>query len=1352
MSGQLKTMDGNMAAAYVSYAFTETSAIYPITPSSPMADYTSIWALNKKKNIFGQPVKLIQMQSEAGAAGALHGMLNSGTLAATYTSSQGLLLMIPDMYKIAGELLPAVINVAARTIATHALSIFGDHQDVYACRQTGFAMLASGNVQEIMHLGAVAHLAAIEGRVPFMHFFDGFRTSHEIQKIHVWDYDTLKGYCDMEAVRAFKKRSLNPERPVIRGSAQNPDVFFQIRESSNIYYNMLPAIVEKYMNMVNADCNTGYKLFNYYGDESAESVIIAMGSVCDTIEETIDILQGLKSNSKQLKYKALKGDVKEKYKLSDATYNNTENCKEYSKVGLIRVHLYRPFSREHLIKAIPPTVKVINVLDRTKEPGAVSEPLYEDVVTALKGSAYENTKVLGGRYGLSSKNTTPVDIMAVFNNDSKDNYTVGINDDVTHTSLDSSQYRYCMKKDYYRNEENNKKDRGKFKSDNNVLQENTEKSISDNNILKQENIEKSISDNNILKQENIEKSISDNNILKIEKENFKKIYSCKFWGIGADGTVGASKNVIKIIGDNTDMQVQAYFEYDSKKSGGLTISHIRFGSQRIKSAYLIENADFAACNDYSFLRKYDLIHSINKNGTLLVNCALDDETFCRGLSVKDRKYIRDNNIKVFAIAASKIAKDTGLGIRIGTIMQAAFFRIIDIMDMESVTRYMKHYVNKTYSSKGEAVVNMNCDAIDMAVNSVREIHISDADLMDNVTSYDTLPDRDITGSINTDEISQHENEDSDSCKNTDYRAGDASEISHEAYMAVDFVKDIQVPISRCKGDELPVSAFLNMADGTLPVGTSAYEKRGISRIVPLWNPDGCIQCNRCSFVCPHGVIRPVALTDEQRKKAPDDMKMAVMAGEKEKYFAIIISTDDCTGCTLCSDICPGNIKNNVLKMNGIDKAGYQKKCYEYAMENNDNKNMHDHFERGTVKGSQFFLPLLEFSGACAGCGETAYAKLATQLFGERMIIANATGCSSIWAASMPSSAYTVNQDKKGPAWSNSLFEDAAEYGYGIHLASEYNRNVIWEKLMWIRDNSRKNNIGEVKCSVDNIINELGALINSYEKYYNDGGINCVISDKIIAKLEEYKDINNDENVFDICVKNENQMEGIIDEILDGKEFLSKKSCWVFGGDGWAYDIGYGGLDHVASTGADINILIFDTEVYSNTVGQVSKATSMGAAAQFAADGKSRSKKNLAQMLMSYKDVYVAQVSLGADMNQCIKAFNEAEKYNGTSVIIAYAPCINHGIHGGMAKCTDEQKKAVRSGYWSLFRYNPDRIMSGKNAFILDSNEPDLEYTEFLMGENRFAGLAERDKARAELLFEMAKKEAMERYEYYKRLV
>ncbi len=1304
MSRKLITMDGNMAGAYVSYAYTEVTAIYPITPSSPMADYTSLWALKGRKNIFGEPVKIVQLQSEAGVAGAFHGMLNAGALSSTYTSSQGLLLMIPNMYKIAGELLPGVINVASRTVATHALSIFGDHQDVYACRQTGFAMLSTGSVQEVMDLTPIAHLSAIEGRIPFLNFFDGFRTSHEIQKIQAWDYEELKSFCNMEAVKAFKARSLNPERPQLRGSAQNPDVFFQIRESSNMYYNNLPDIVEKYMNMINKSIGTNYSLFNYYGAEDAENIIIAMGSVCDTIEETIDIIQ----NNKAI-------DVSENYNCYKNNINGDSNVKNsIKKVGLIRVHLYRPFSKKHFIKALPKTVKIINVLDRTKESGAVAEPLCEDVITALKGTEFENVKVLGGRYGLSSKNTTPADIMAVFSNENKNNFTVGIYDDVTHLSL-------------------------KVEKNNCV----------DKNLKNNNGVEQIVTS----QQGNIEWDGGD-----------KDIISCKFWGMGADGTVGANKNTIKIIGDYTDFNVQAYFEYDSKKSGGLTISHLRFGKTRIKSAYLIEKADFVACHVQSYLSRYDLVTQVNKNGKLLINCEWSEDELVKRLKKSDIEYILNNNIKVYIIDGYKIAKDVGLVSRIGTIMQSAFFKVADIIPSNEAIEYMKQMVKKTYSSKGENIVNMNYDSIDRAVLEVREVDISSQykEFEKNIIADKNLNKQDSfyneKGIING-------------------KAGFCDKCS--------FVENIQQPINVCKGDELPVSSFLNMADGTLVVGTSAFEKRGVADYVPVWNFEGCIQCNMCSYVCPHAVIRPVVMSESNIKNVPEGMKYTKMVGEKDKYFAITISSYDCTGCSLCANVCPGNMKNNVISMkkfngnisnekelsnqndnemlayNKLDETVRQQVYFNYAIKSNENDKVWEHFKRNTIKGSQFFEPLLEFSGACAGCGETAYAKLVTQLFGERMIVANATGCSSIWAGSMPSVAYTDNKEKRGVAWSNSLFEDAAEYGYGMLLASESNRSSVFRKICELilhfkneninNDNYLTENINEdsdsrqqeyVKC----IRNQLIDLVEDYKKYYEDGRINSKLTDKIIAKIVEYKDIYNKQ----IEEGKADELK-LIDSILENKEFLSKKSHWIFGGDGWAYDIGFSGLDHVLSTKADINILVFDTEVYSNTGGQASKATNLGAVAQFANNGKVVKKKNLADMMMTYDYVYVAQVSLGADMNQCVKALDEAEKYNGPSIVIAYAPCINHGIQGGMTRCIDEQKKAVQSGYWNIFRYNPDRKKNGEIPFQLDSKEPILEYTDFLMGENRYVDLQRKDKEKADRLFEQAKKDANERYQKYKKM-
>lgn len=1172
VSRKKKTMDGNMAAAHVSYAFTEAAAIYPITPSSPMADYTDLWANEGLKNIFGQPVVMSEMQSEAGAAGALHGSLQAGALSTTYTASQGLLLMIPNMYKIAGELLPGVIHVSARALASHALSIFGDHSDVYACRQTGFAMLCAGNVQEVMDLGAVAHLSAIKGRVPFLHFFDGFRTSHEIQKIEVWDYEDLREMCPMDAVREFRARALNPNHPVQRGTAQNPDIFFQVREASNTYYDRLPEIVEEYMGKVNEKAGTDYRLFNYYGAPDAEKVIVAMGSVCDTAEETIDYLLG-------------KGE----------------------KVGLVKVRLFRPFSARHLIEAMPVTVQQIHVLDRSKEPGAQGEALFLDVAAALRESSFRNVPVFGGRYGLGSKDTYPSDLIAVFHNTSKKEFTIGIQDDVTHLSLERSESPQTAP---------------------------------------------------------------------------EGTTSCKFWGMGADGTVGANKNSIKVIGDHTDKYVQAYFDYDSKKSGGVTISHLRFGDKPIKSSYLIEKADFVACHMPAYIRKYNMVQDLKKGGSFLLNCSWGKEDLEKALPGQVKRYIAENDINFYTIDGFALGKEIGLGGRINTILQAAFFAISNIIPKEEAIQYLKDAAKKTYSKKGDDIVEMNHRAIEAGAEKYMKIDVPD--------SWKDAPDDNIT-----------------------------DEVSGVDEKLISYVNDIQSKINSQQGNELPVSAFMDYVDGTVPLGSSAYEKRGVGIDVPRWNPDGCIQCNFCSYVCPHACIRPLALEGETLSKAPEGT-LTDMKGIEGMKFAVTISPLDCTGCGSCANVCPGNARNDVLKMISVDEGMEQQKLFDYGVNVKTPEKVFEKFKLDTVKGSQFKKPLLEFSGACAGCGETQYAKLATQLFGDRMYIANATGCSSIWGGSSPASAYTVNHDGEGPAWANSLFEDNAEFGFGMELAQRTLRNKVI---------SAARELGEVTTSV-----ELKQKINAYLDTLDNSGENKRAAKEMIELLEK-------ERAFiDNAIET-----GMAKTILEYRDFASKKSQWIFGGDGWAYDIGYGGLDHVIASGQDVNILVFDTEVYSNTGGQSSKATPTGAIAQFAAAGKEIKKKDLAAIAMSYGYVYVAQVAQGADMAQTVKAFQEAEAYNGPSIIIAYAPCINHGIKVGMGNAMAEEKKAVESGYWHLFRFNPDRIKEGENPFTLDSKEPKGDYREFLMGEVRYNRLMRSNPERAEVLFKKAEKEAEDKY-------
>ena len=1166
MARKMKTMDGNTAAAHVSYAFTEVATIYPITPSSPMADYTDQWATQGRKNIFGNTVKLVELESEGGASGAFHGSLAAGALTTTYTASQGLLLMIPNMYKVAGELLPGVIDVSARALASHALSIFGDHQDIYACRQTGFAMLCSNSVQEVMDLGAVAHLAAIEGRVPFLHFFDGFRTSHEIQKVEVWDYEDLKEMCDMDAVAAFKKRALNPAHPVLHGSAQNPDIFFQVREACNPYYDAIPDLVEKYMNMVNAKIGTDYKPFNYVGAPDAEKVIIAMGSVCETIDETID-------------YMLAKGE----------------------KVGAIKVHLYRPFSAKHLLAVMPKSVKTISVIDRTKEPGSIGEPLYLDVVAALKGTEFESVKVLNGRYGLGSKNTTPADIFAIFANEDKAGFTVGIVDDVTNTSLP-----------------------------------------------------------------------------RIETANTAPAgtTSCKFWGLGADGTVGANKNSIKIIGDHTPMYAQAYFDYDSKKSGGVTTSHLRFGKTPIKSTYLIDKADFVACHCPAYMNKYDMVQDVKDGGTFLLNCEWSPEEVGNHIPGQAKRYMAEHNVKFYIIDGIKLGKEIGLGGRINTVLQSAFFKLANIIPEDEAIQYMKEKALASYAKKGDDIVQMNYQAIERGANEVVEVPVP-AEWKD--CKDEVLGEQAVSGKPEV----------------------------------LDFVNNIQKPINACQGDKLPVSTFKNVIDGTFPQGTAAYEKRGVAVDVPCWNSEGCLQCNQCAYVCPHAVIRPVVMNEEEKNNAPAGMKVTPMTGMPGYYFTMTVSVLDCTGCGSCTNVCPGNNRNDVLKMASLETQMDEQKFFEYGLTVSDKPEVLEKFKKGTVKGSQFVQPLLEFSGACAGCGETPYAKLITQICGDRMLIANATGCSSIWAGSSPSTPYTVNKAGKGPAWGNSLFEDNAEFGFGMKLAQDANRAAL------------KNKLDEILASTDNA--DVKAAIDEYYATYEDGEANAKATDKLVAALEA-------------CGCDKAQ------EILKEKEFLSKKSQWIFGGDGWAYDIGYGGLDHVLAANKDVNVFVFDTEVYSNTGGQASKSTNLGAIAQFAAAGKDVKKKDLAAIAMSYGYIYVAQVAMGADMNQCVKAIQEAESYNGPSLVIGYAPCINHGIRKGMSKAMEEEKLAVQSGYWHLFRFDPRKALEGKNPFTLDSKAPTKEYQEFIMGESRYINLKKQNPERAAKLFGEAEANAKAKYE------
>ena len=1172
MARKMKTMDGNQAAAHVAYAYTEVATIYPITPSSVMPEHVDEWATEGRKNIFGQTVQVTEMQSEAGAAGAVHGALSAGALTTTFTASQGLLLMIPNLYKVAGEQLPGVFHVSARALASHALSIFGDHSDVYACRQTGAAMLCESSVQEVMDLSPVAHCAALKGKLPFINFFDGFRTSHEIQKIETWDYEDLKDLVDMDAIDEFRNHALNPNHPCQRGSAQNPDIFFQAREACNPYYDAMPGIVQEYMDKVNAKIGTNYKLFNYYGAEDAEKVIVAMGSACDTIEETIDYLLAA-------------GE----------------------KVGVVKVRLYRPFCAQALIDAIPDTVKYINVLDRTKEPGAQGEPLYLDVVSALKGSKFDSVPVYSGRYGLGSKDTTPAQIVAVFNNTEKERFTIGIEDDVTNLSLTTGP----------------------------ALVTTPEGTI-----------------------------------------------NCKFWGLGADGTVGANKNSIKIIGDNTDMYAQAYFDYDSKKSGGVTMSHLRFGKSPIKSTYLIHQANFVACHNPSYVNKYNMVQELVDGGTFLLNCPWDMEGLEKHLPGQVKAYIADHNIKFYTIDGIKIGKEIGLGGRINTVLQSAFFKLAAIIPEEEAIDLMKKAAKATYGRKGDKIVQMNYDAIDAGAKQVHEVEVPE--------SWKSCQDEGLF----------------------------SPEVKGGREDVVSFVKNIQTKVNSQEGNTLPVSAFKDYVDGSTPSGSSAYEKRGIAVDIPVWKPENCIQCNRCAYVCPHAVIRPVALTEEEYANAPEGMEAIDMIGMPGMKFSMTVSAYDCTGCGSCANVCPGKKGEKALVMENMEANAGKQDFFDFGRAIEVKPEVVAKFKPETVKGSQFKQPLLEFSGACAGCGETPYAKLVTQLFGDRMYIANATGCSSIWGNSSPSTPYTVNEKGQGPAWSNSLFEDNAEFGYGMLLAQKAIRKRLKEEV-------------ENIAASDKASAEVKEACQEYLDTFNCGASNGDATDKLVAALEGCD--------CDLCK-----------DVVKNKDFLAKKSQWIFGGDGWAYDIGFGGVDHVLASGEDINIMVFDTEVYSNTGGQSSKATKTGATAQFAANGKETKKKDLAGIAMSYGYVYVAQIAMGADFNQTVKAIAEAEAYPGPSLIIAYAPCINHGIKKGMSKAQTEEQLAVECGYWNNFRFNP----AAEGAkFTLDSKEPKQEeYQGFLDGEVRYNALKRADPERAAKLFAKNEKEAMDRYAYLKKLV
>ena len=1171
MARKMKTMDGNHAAAHASYAYSDVAAIYPITPSSVMAEATDEWATQGRKNIFGQEVQVTEMQSEAGAAGAVHGSLAAGALTTTYTASQGLLLMIPNLYKIAGEQLPAVFNVSARALASHALSIFGDHSDVMACRQTGCAMLCESSVQEVMDLTPVAHLSAIKGKVPFINFFDGFRTSLEIQKIETWDYEDLKDMADLEAIAEFRNHALNPNHPCQRGSAQNPDIFFQAREACNPYYDALPAVVQEYMDKVNAKIGTDYKLFNY-GAADAEHVIVAMGSVNDTIEETID-------------YLAAAG----------------------KKVGVVKVRLYRPFCAQALIDAIPESVKQITVLDRTKEPGALGEPLYLDVVAALKDSKFGGVKVFSGRYGLGSKDTTPAQIVAVYENTAKEKFTIGIVDDVTNLSLETGAPIVTTP---------------------------------------------------------------------------EGTTNCKFWGLGADGTVGANKNSIKIIGDNTDMYAQAYFDYDSKKSGGVTMSHLRFGKKPIKSTYLIHKANFVACHNPSYVNKYNMVQELVDGGTFLLNCAWDMEGLEKHLPGQVKAFIANHNIKFYTIDGVKIGIETGMGpTRINTILQSAFFKLTGIIPEDQAIDLMKAAAKATYGRKGDDVVQKNWAAIDAGAKQVVEIQVPE------------------------------------SWKNAEDEGLHMTHATEGRQDVIDFVNNIQAKVNAQEGNSLPVSAFKDYVDGTTPSGSAAYEKRGIAVNVPVWNPENCIQCNRCAYVCPHAVIRPVALTAEEAANAPEGMKTLDLTGMKEYKFTMSVSALDCTGCGSCVNVCPGKKGAKALAMENLEASADEQKYFDYTVKLPVKEDVIAKFKEATVKGSQFKQPLLEFSGACAGCGETPYAKLITQLFGDRMYIANATGCSSIWGNSSPSTPYTVNAKGQGPAWSNSLFEDNAEFGYGMLLAQRAIRDGLKAKVEDVVANGTNE---DVKAAGQEWLDTFAV-----------GATNGAATDKLVAALEACG-----------CDKAK--------EILAQKDFLAKKSQWIFGGDGWAYDIGFGGVDHVLASGRDINVMVFDTEVYSNTGGQSSKSTPTGAIAQFAAGGKETKKKDMASIAMSYGYVYVAQISMGADFNQTVKAIAEAEAYPGPSLIIAYAPCINHGIKKGMAKAQTEEELAVKVGYWHNFRFNP---AAEGNKFSLDSKAPSMEdYQAFLDGEVRYNSLKRQNPEKAARLFAKNEAEAKARFEYLQKLI
>ena len=1162
---KLKTMDGNTAAAHVAYAFSEVAAIYPITPSSPMAESMDEWVSQDRDNIFGEKVKIVEMESEAGAAGAVHGAVTAGSYTSTFTASQGLLLMVPNMFKIAAEQTPTVFHVAARAVSTHALSIFGDHSDVMACRQTGFAMLASNSVQQVMDLAAVAHLATIDGHLPMLHFFDGFRTSHENQKIEIWDYDELKDMVNWDAVKAFRDHALNPNHPHSLGSAEQPEAFFQHRESCNTAYNETPDIVNEYMQKINAKIGTDYKPFNYYGDPKATDIIVAMGSVCDAAEELIDAMM-------------------EKGK----------------KVGILEVHLYRPFSVKYMLDVMPDTVKNISVLDRTKEPGSLGEPLYLDVVAALKGTKFETANVMRGRYGLGSKDVQPGDILAVFENmeskSPKKEFTISINDDVTHLSITPSKYPDTAP---------------------------------------------------------------------------KGTVACKFWGLGADGTVGANKNSVKIIGDHTDKKVQAYFQYDSKKSGGVTISHLRFGDKPIKSTYYVMQADFVACHNSAYLQKYDMVQDVKPGGYFLLNCVWSDDELDEHLPSAVKQYIAKNDVKFYTCDAVSIAKDIGLGARrTNSVLQAAFFKLANIIPIDEAEGYMKDAIKKTYGKKGKKIVDMNIAAVDAGINNVHKVDVP-----------------------------------KEWAKCADDAAGEKL-VGRDEQMTK-FLNDVLVPMGTMRGDSIPVSAYMDTQDGAVPAGTAQFEKRGIATDVPRWNKANCMQCNWCSYVCPHGVIRPFVMTEDET--APVNGDYLKMKGTKDKFFTMGISALDCSGCGSCVEVCPA--RNKALEMEPAEDEIVQanQAKYDYLFNNVEEKEVP--FKPDTVKGSQFLRPLLEFSGACPGCGESPYAKLITQLFGDRMFIANATGCTSIWGNSAPSTPYTVNKEGKGPAWANSLFEDNAEFGLGMTMSVLSRRN-------------------ELKSAAERLVDKVGvpakawlASMEDAEASKETGEILAEACEKLAGKDKDAK------------------------WIVDNKDLLNKPSMWIFGGDGWAYDIGYGGLDHVIASGYNVNVMVFDTEVYSNTGGQSSKSTPMGAVAKFAASGKDVKKKDMAQIAMAYGYVYVAKIAMGANPEQTLKAIREAEAYDGPSLIIAYAPCINHGVKAGMNKSMLEMKNAVRSGYWNLMRYNPDLAEAGENPLFIDSAKPTESYRDFIMGEVRYNSLKLKFPERAEKLFNKAEEQSKERYDH-----